>query len=518
MPRERIAMRKIKEVLRLVFDCKASKCQAAKAARISHSTASDYLARFKAAGLAWPLPEDAGDAFLEEKLYPKLLPPQCARAPLDYEYLFREVRRPYVTLTLLWEEYKTQHPDGYRRSQFAKLFRDYTKKLRFSMRQEHKAGEKTFIDFGDGLFLVDPKTGDKIPTKLFVSVWGASCCTYSRATLGEDLESWIDANVKALEYFKCAPKALVPDNLKAGVSKACRYEPELNPTYADFARHYGVAILPARPHTPKDKAKVENGVLIAKRLIIGRLRNRIFTNLADLNQAIFELIEQLNDKPLTALKVSRKDLFESLDKPSALPLPEDPFEFAQWKKARVGINYHVSFDKHFYSVPYTLIHEELEIRATLSTVEIYKKGRRLLSHRRSYKDHGYTTVKEHMPPSHQKFLEWTPERIVAWAKKYGPSVEALVKTILFEREHPEQAYRACLGIIRLGSHYDPARLDRACQRAIAYHNHSYHAVRTILEKSLDQKEAAVTEEPASVLLHENVRGAEYYGDQAVMHV
>lgn len=512
MSRERIAMRKILEVLRLVFDCKASKCQAAKASGISHSTASDYLARFKAAGLAWPLPEDAADAFLEEKLYPKAPRGQCARAGLDYEYLFREIRRPYVTLSLLWEEYKTQHPDGYQRSQFAKLFRDYSKKLQFSMRQEHKAGEKAFIDFGDGLFIVDPKTGDTIPTKLFVSVWGASCYTYSRAVLGEDLESWIDVNVKSLEYFKCAPKALVPDNLKAGVSKACRYEPELNPTYADFARHYGVAILPARPYRPKDKAKVENGVLIAKRLIIGRLRNRIFTSLPDLNQAIYELIEQLNDKPLTALKVSRRDLFETLDKPSALPLPEDPFEFAQWKKVKVGINYHVWFDKHFYSVPYTLIHEELEIRATLGTLEIYKKGQRLLSHRRNYKEHGYTTVKEHMPPSHQKYLEWTPERIVAWAKKYGPSVENLVHAILFEREHPEQAYRTCLGIIRLGNHYNPERLNRACQRAISYHNHSYRAVRTILEKNLDQKEDVITEESSSVLSHENVRGSGYYGD------
>ena len=397
MPRERISMRKIKEVLRLIFDCKASKCQAARVAGISHSTASDYIARFKAAGLVWPLPEDAGDAFLEEKLYPKVLPSQCDRAPLDYEYLFREVRRPYVTLSLLWEEYKTQHPDGYQHSQFSKLFRDYSKKLQFSMRQEHKGGEKTFLDFGDGLFTVDPETGDKIPVKLFVSVWGASCYTFAQATAGEDLESWIDVNTKALEYFKCAPKALVPDNLKAGVSRACRYEPELNPTYADFARHYGVAILPARPYRPKDKAKVENGVLIAKRLIIGRLRNRIFTNLLDLNEAILKLIEELNNKPLTTLTVSRKDLFESLDKPNALTLPEDTFEFAQWKKVKVGINYHVSFEKHFYSVPYTLIHQELEVRATLSALEIYKKGQRLLSHKRSYKEHDYTTVKEHRP-------------------------------------------------------------------------------------------------------------------------
>lgn len=511
MPRERISMRKIKEALRLVLDCKASKCQTAKACGISHSTVGDYLARFKASGLAWPLSEDTGDASLEEKLYPKILSPsQCARAPLDYEYLFREVRRPYVTLSLLWEEYKTQAPDGYGRSQFAKLFRDHTKKLQFSMRQEHKGGEKAFVDFGDGLFIVDPKTKDKIPVKLFVSVWGASCYTYARATMGEDLESWIDVNTKALEYSKCAPKALVPDNLKAGVTKACRYEPELNPTYADFARHYGVAILPARPYRPKDKAKVENGVLIAKRLILGRLRNRIFTCLADLNEAILELIEQLNDKPLTALKVSRRDLFESLDKPNALPLPEEAFEFAQWKKVRVGINYHIAFEKHSYSVPYTLIHEELEVRATLSTLQIYKKGQRILSHRRSYKEHGYTTAKEHMPPSHQKYLEWTPDRIVTWAKKYGSSVEKMVHTILFEREHPEQAYRSCLGIIRLANHYDPSRLDRACQRALVYHNHTYRAVRTILEKSLDQKEERAPGQ--APILHENLRGSGYYGD------
>lgn len=507
MSNERISMRKIKEVLRHLLTLGLSRGQTARALGIGRTTVGEYENRFKSSSLSWPLPETLDDAQLEKKLFPKTAPSGSRQAP-PLEYLAKETKRPNVTLALLWEEYKKAHPDGYQYSQFAKLYRDYQKTLSYSMRQDHKAGEKGFVDFGEGLSILDSDTKERIPTSLFVYVWGASSCLFATATRNEDSKSWIEAHVACFDYFECVPKALVPDNLKAGVLKVCRYEPDLNPVYADLAAHYGLCVLPARPRRPKDKAKVENGVLLAKRWILARLRDRIFYSLEELNAAIRILVEEFNDRLLKKLKVSRRSLFLELDKPNALPLPEHPFEFAQWKNVRVGVNYHIEFEQHFYSVPYTLIHKELEVRATLSIVEIYKDGQRVLTHPRNYREHGYTTKKEHMPPSHQKYLEWTPDRILHWAEKYGPSVKELVQKIMASRAFPEQAYRSCLGVIRLANHYSPDRLEGACKRALLYHMLNYRGVKNILEKGLDKKEESFG---ARVLIrHENLRGPEYY--------
>jgi transposase len=507
MSNERISVRKIREVLRHRFTLTLSRAQTALALGIGRTTVREYEARFAAAGLSWPLPETINDAELEAQLF--AAPAQTKTRPLPpFEHLAKEMLRPNVTLALLWEEYKKSDPGGYQYSQFAKLYRNHQKTLTYSMRQEHKAGEKGFVDFGEGLFITEADTGRRIPTDLFVYVWGASSCLFAEATLDQSLKSWIGVHVSCFEYFGCAPKAIVPDNLKSAVSKHCRYEPDLNPTYADMAQHYGLCVLPARPRRPKDKSKVENGVLLAKRWILARLRDRVFYNLADLNQAIRMLVQDFNGRPLKRLKTTRQALFLELDKPNALALPPHPYEFAQWKHVRVGVNYHVEFDRHFYSVPYTLIHQELEVRATASVVEIHKDGRRILSHPRSLKKHGYTTVKDHMPPSHQKYIEWTPDRILRWAEKYGPSVKTLVERIMSERSFPEQAYKSCLGIIRLANRYDPKRLETACQRALRYHMTAYRGVRNILDKGLDQKDVAPG---ARVLIHhENLRGPEYY--------
>lgn len=507
MSNERISVRKIKEVLRHRFTLGLSSVQTARVMGIGRTTVREYEARFKSSGLSWPLPENMDDAVLEGRLFPNPARAGSRQAP-SFEYLAKEMKRPNVTLALLWEEYKKAHPAGYQYSQFARLYRDYQKTLSYSMRQDHKAGEKGFVDFGEGLSMLDRATNERISTSLFVHVWGASSCLFATATRSQDSQSWIEAHVACFDYFGCAPKTLVPDNTKAAVIKVCRYEPDLNPIYADLAAHYGLCVLPARPRRPKDKAKVENGVLLAKRWILARLRDRIFYSLDELNDAIRILVDAFNDRPLKKLGISRKTLFLELDKPNALPLPEHPFEFAQWKNVRVGVNYHIEFEKHFYSVPYTLIHKELEVRATLSVVEIYKDGQRVLTHQRNYREHGYTTKKEHMPPSHQKYLEWTPDRILQWSQKYGPSVKELVEKIMASRAFPEQAYRACLGIIRLANHYSPERLDRACGRALSYHMLNYRGVKNILEKGLDKKENSPG---ARVLIrHENLRGPEYY--------
>lgn len=500
-------MRKVKETLRLRLGLGMSRSQTARSLQIGRTTVLEYEERFKASGLTWPLPEEMDDARLEAMLFRKEQR-ENPRPAVPLEYMVTEMKRQNVTIALLWEEYKETHPDGYEYSQFAKLYRDYQKTLSYSMRQDHKGGEKLFVDFCDGLWIVDQLTGSMLPTKLFVGVWGASSYLFARATAGEDLRSWIDAHVRCLSFCGCVPRAIIPDNLKAAVSKACRYEPDLNPTYADLAAHYGCCVYPARPYRPKDKAKAENGVLLAKRWILARLRNRIFKSLDELNDAIEELVISFNERPLRKLKVSRKALFMELDKPNALPLPEHDFEFARWKKARVGINYHVEFERHFYSVPYTLIHRELEIRATSSVIEIYKDGQRILSHLRSFREHAYTTRAEHMPPSHQKHLEWTPERIVQWAAKSGPSVKELVEKIMASRLFPEQAYRSCVGIIRLANRFNAQRLENACRRALAYSSLNYGSVKTILEKGLDHK----TEAPAvtPLIRHENVRGPAYY--------
>jgi len=511
MTQERLTMRKIREVLRLKWECGLKNRAIARSCSISHSTVSEYLQRAKAAGLSWPLPADLDEDALFLLLFPTASHPSSKIIPCpDWSLIHTELRRKSVTLRLLWVEYREAHADGYEYSQFCELYRRWAKRLKPSMRLSHKGGEKLFVDYaGQTVPVVDPHTGEVRQAQIFVAVLGASSYTYAEAHWSQDLVNWTGAHVRAFAFIGGVPEIVVPDNLKAGVKHPCRYEPDLNPTYQDLAQHYGTAVIPARPRKAKDKAKVEVGVQVVERWILARLRNRTFFSLADLNQAIRELLDELNTRLMKHLGRSRRELFEALDRPALKPLPEQPYEFAIWKKARVNIDYHVEFERHYYSVPHTLIHEEVYVRATEGTIEIFFNNQRIASHRRSNALGRHTTLSEHMPPAHQKYQEWSPDRFTRWAQTIGPHTTQLVQALLTSRKHPQQAYRSCLGLLRLASRYGEERLEAACCRALPAGIHSYKGVKNILDAKLDQVEP---EEPAPVVppSHENIRGQTYY--------
>jgi len=515
MANRRLPMRKVKEVLRLKYDCRLSDREIARVCRTSRSTVADYIRKAQAAGVDWDQAVSLTEAQLEGLLFPirpvahsnKLPPP-------DYEYIHRQLqtyRKINLTLSQLWLEYKERHPDGYQYTQFCELYRRWRGKLDYVMRQEHRAGEKVFLDYADGLGIIDSLTGEIIPTQLFVAVWGTSNFTYAEATLSQTLSEWVRSHSHAFEYFGCVPHVLVPDNLKSGVDKACRYEPELNPTYTEMAEHYGCAVLPTRPYRPRDKAKVEAGVLIAKRWILAVLRHRTFYSLAELNSAIRECLERLNNRPLRKLKKSRRELLEMVDRPSALPLPARPYEYAEWLKVRVNFDYHIGVDDHYYSVPYQLLRQKLDIRLTAATVETFQKGERVAAHVRSYVKGSYTTLKEHMPPEHRAYAEWSSERFIRWAAKTGEATAQLVEKVLASRPYPEQGYRACMGIINLSRHYDKVRVEAAARRALKFHTCSYRSMKAILSTGLDRQPEREEESGQMRLpLHENIRGPKYY--------
>jgi transposase len=378
------------------------------------------------------------------------------------------------------------------------------------MRLTHKAGEKAFVDYaGQTVAIVDPDTDEVRQAQIFIGVLGASNYTYVEAQWSQKLPDWINGHVRMFTFFGGVPEIVVPDNLKSGVKSPCRYEPDLNPTYQDLAEHYGVAVIPARSGKPKDKAKAEVGVQVAERWILARLRHRTFFSLAELNQAIRELLGPLNERPMKHLERSRRAFFELLDQPALRPLPEQPYVFATWKKARVNIDYHVEFEKHYYSVPHRLIHEEVDIRATQATVEIFFKNKRVASHARAKSPGRHTTLAEHMPTAHQEYLEWTPERLVRWAQSIGPHTAQIVQALLDSPKHPQQAYRSCLGLLRLAKRYGDDRLEAACRRAFPAGISSYKGVKNILAAKLDQVQP---EAPPAVVpeSHENVRGESYY--------
>ena len=475
----------------------------------------DYLIRAKAAGVTWPAAADLTETELEERLFPnEHLASSIQRPPPDCDYIYDQLRRyrkVNLTLMQLWLEYKEKRPDGYQYTQFCEYYHRWRGRLDYCMRQEHRAGEKTFVDYSDGLSIVDRLTGEMIPTQLFVSVWGASNYTYADATLSQTLPDWIESHVRSFQYFGCIARILVPDNLKSGVNKACFYEPELNPTYAEMAEHYGCAVLPARPAKPRDKAKVEVGVLIAQRWILAVLRHRTFYSLVELNAAIKECLEHLNTRTMRRLGKSRREVFEDMDRPNALPLPAKAYEYAEWLKATVNIDYHIEVDHHYYSVPFRLLRERLDVRLTATTIEVLHKGERVAAHARSHIRGTHTTMREHMPPEHQRYAEWSPSRFIQWAGQTGAATAQLVEKIMTARTYPEQGYRACLGIIHLGQHYAPERVEAAAKRAIKYNTCSFRSVSAILAAGLDRQTDA-KETPRQLALPErgNIRGREYY--------
>jgi len=511
MTQERLTMRKIREVLRLKWACKLTNRAIARSCAISHSTVAEYLQRAETAGLKWPLPADLDDDALLRLLFPTPAHPDARLIPSpDWPLIHAELRKKSVTLQLLWTEYREAHTDGYGYSQFCEFYRRWAKRLKPSMRLSHKAGEKLFVDYaGQTVPVINPETGEVQMAQIFVAVLGVSSYTYAEAHWSQDLPNWIGAHVRAFAFIGGVTEIVVPDNLKAGVKHPCRYEPDLNPTYQAFAQHYGVAIIPARVYKPKDKAKAEVGVQVVERWILARLRNRTFFSLADLNQAIRELLDELNTRLMRHLGRSRRELFETLDQPALKPLPEQLYEFAFWKKARVNIDYHIEFERHYYSAPHTLIHQEVYVRATESTIEIFFNNRRIASHPRSPIPGRYTTLSEHMPLAHQKYQEWSPDRFTRRAEAIGAHTTQLVQVILASRKHPQQAYRSCLGILRLADRYGAERLEAACRRALPAGILTYKGIKNILDAKLDQVEP---EEPTPAITtgHENIRGQDYY--------
>jgi transposase len=513
MPAKRLPMRLLREILRLRHAGNLSQREIARSLSVGLGTVCQVLARAAQAGLSWPLPEGLDDIQLDTQLAgPRVPDPPGSRSLPDLSRLHEELRRPGVTLQLLWVEYLRDHPDGYRYTQFCEHYRRFARRLSPPMRQVHRAGEKAFIDFaGQKPWIVDRRTGEVVAGELFVGVLGASSYTYAEAVPSQQLPHWIGAHGRMLEFFGGAPAILVPDCLKGAVTTPCRYEPEINRTYQDLAAHYGTAVLPARPHHPRDKPKVEAGVLVAERWILAALRHRTFFSFAEINEAIRPLLAALNDRRMKHLGASRRELFERLDRPALRPLPPNRYEMAEWKEVTVNIDYHVEVGHNYYSVPYQLIGERVEARATVSTVEIFFRSRRVASHGRSSGRGHYVTRPEHMPASHRAHAEWTPSRLIAWAEKTGPATARVVAEILRSRPHPEQGYRSCLGILRLARRHGPSRVEAACTRAERLRAESYKTVKNILAAGLDTQPWDEPAEATPTLpAHDNIRGAGYY--------
>lgn len=514
MATPRLPMRQVRQVLRLRFEHQLSSRAIARACAVGLGTVAEYLARARRCGLSWPLPEDLDDTRLEALLFPRAIGSAPKPVP-DFVAVHQELKRPGVTLMLLWMEYLQIHPGGLKYSQFCDRYRSWARTLHPSMRQVHRAGEKGFVDFaGQKPTIVDPRTGEIQEVELFLAALGASGLVYAEAVPSQGLAHWIHAHIHAIEEWGGSPEIWVPDNLKSGVTRPCRYEPLINRTYEEMAAHYGAVVIPARVRRPKDKSKVEIAVLLAERWILAVLRNQSFFSLAELNQAIREQTHRINDRLMKKLGVSRRQLFDELDRPALRPLPASRYEIGEWKPCRVSIDYHVELGRNYYSVPYTLVGKQVEARMTATMVEIYLNAQRVTSHRRLFGRGQPSTHPEHRPASHRAHLEWTPSRLIQWAEKNGPATGRMVTRILHSRPHPEQGFRSCLGLLRMAQTYDPARLEAACRRAEHLGSFGYRTVKNILAAGLDQvpfEESTGCSEPLAS--HENVRGAQYYATQ-----
>ena len=514
MAARRLPLRKTRQILRLLWHLRLGVRETARACKTGHATVVKYRDRAEEAGLSWEEVKPMDEASLERLLFP--LPAGPPKRPLpDWSEIQGELRQRGVTLQLLWDEYKASYPeDGYQYSQFCQLYRQWRGRLDLSMRQEHKAGEKLFVDYsGQTVPVVDPSSGEEHPVQIFVAVLGASNYTYAEATWSQQLPDWIGSHVRAFDFFGGVPELLIPDNLKSGVTKPCRYEPDLNRTYEDLATHYDTVVIPARVRKPKDKAKVEVGVQVVQRWILACLRHRRFFSLSELNAAIRELLERLNEREFRKLPGSRRSQFEALDRPALKPLPAMPFEYSEWSKARVRSDYHIEVEEHFYSVPYQLVGREVEVRLTAQGVECLHRGKRVACHVRSRERGKSTTLVEHMPREHRHYAEWTPQRLVRWAGETGTATAEVVEEILSSRPHPHQGFHSCLGLRSLAKCYGPERLEAACQRALDIQGLSYKSIRSILQNGLDRQALAEPAQESPPVAHGNVRGAAYYSSR-----
>jgi transposase len=509
---KRLSMRKLREVLRLKHERGLSNRRIGESLRISHSTVAEYLARATQAGVGWPLPEDWDDERLEAALFPPTAHATVVRPVPDWSHVYRELgRHKGVTLELLWLEYKRERPEGYQYSQFCDHYRRWRGTLDVSLRQPYRGGEKVFVDYaGPTQSVVDRHTGEIREAQVFVGALGASSYTFVDLTWSRSLPDWTASHVRMFEFLGGVPELVVPDNEKAGVTTASHYEPDVNPSYHDLATHYGTTVLPTRPHAPRDKAKAEAAVQAAERWVMAPLRDHTFFSLSEARQAYRPLLEALNRRPFQKMEGSRRSLFEELDRPALGPLPPIRYEFAEWRKVRVNIDYHVQVHLHFYSVPHTLRRKELDVRVTATTVEIFQRGRRVAAHPRSPRRGGYTTNPDHMPARHRAHLEWTPSRLIAWGRTIGPETGAFVQKLLESRPHPEQGYRSCLGLMKLARTHPAERVEAACRRALAIRTLSYRSVKSILATGLDRTSPQIEISLRLPRDHQHLRGADYY--------
>jgi len=509
MPGARLAVRQIREILRL-HAAGLSKRKIATSLNIGPTAAGECIRRARRSGLLWPIPDEIDDTLLELRLYPPQTTTKQRRPLPNWAAAHRELKRSGVTLQLLWQEYREEYPDGYGYSRYCDFYRAWEKRISPTMRQTHVAGEKMFVDYaGTKLQVTNGTTGEVMEAELFVAVLGASSYTFAEATWTQSLSDWVGSHTRAFGFFGGVAAITVSDNLKSGITKACFYEPHVNRTYAGMARHYGTIIVPARPGRARDKAKVEAGVQVATRWVIAKLHRRTFFSITELNAAIRHLVDQINDRVTRHLGASRRALFEQIERSTLKPLPATEYVFEQWKQCRAGLDYHVEIDKHYYSVPHTLIREPLWARYTARTVEVFHRDRRVAAHMRSYVKRGHTTLPEHMPSSHRRYRDWTLERIKQESSAIGPHTAALVEIILRERPHPEQGFRSCRGIIKLAGSFGCERLEAACERALAIGARSFTSVKSILNTCLDRKRPEKAADGPAIV-HDNIRGGDYY--------
>ena len=504
MGQTRLPVRKIREVLRLKAEGFSDR-QIAMSIGSARSTVQECIRRVRQAGLVWPLPAEVDEERLHAQLYRRAVPLSRTPQP-DFAHLHRELARRGVTRLLLWEEYRAVHPDGWQYSVFCDQYRRWLARQELVLRQDHAPGDKLFVDYaGQTVPIMDRHTGECRAAQIFVAVLGCSNYTHAEATWTQGAADWLASHVRALSSFGGVPRAIVPDNLKSGVNKAHRYEPELNPAYQDFAEHYGVAILPARVRRPRDKAKVETGVLIVERWILARLRNHTFFSLGELNATVQGLLERLNTRAFKKLEGNRRSRFEALERPALRPLPLRAYEFGEWKKAKVHPDYHIEVGRAYYSVPYALIGERVDVRLTAQAIEIFHAGQLVAAHARASERNQRSTRRAHRPERHVAIIERTLEHTLARAAAIGAATAELIGQQAQHRRHPEETLRSAQGILRLARDFSAARLERACERALALRSYSYRAVRTLIETP-----EAPAARAALDLAHENVRGATYF--------
>ena len=506
-------MRNLREILRLRLQASLSLRQIKSSQRVSLGAVQKIVSQAEAQHLDWSMIEPLDDQQLARLFYPES---DTRASPLfqlpDWVSMHQELRHKGMTKHLLWEEYTQQYPNRcYSYPQYCFLYQQWVKKQKRSMRQIHKAGDKLFVDYaGQTMPVVNGLTGEIRHAQIFVAVLGASNYIFSEATWTQSLPDWLGSHARAFEFLGGVPRLVVPDNLKSGVTTPCRYDPDINRNYQQLAAHYGVAIMPARPYKPQDKAKAEVGVQIIERWILARLRHQTFFSLAELNHCIKALLEAVNHKPFKQLKGSRAEWFESLDRPALQPLPKQRYQYTDIKTVKVNVDYHIQYDQHLYSVPHHLVGEKLELHAKDQLIELYFQHQRVTSHVRSYRP-GITTVPEHMPKRHEKHHQWSAGRLMNWAQDIGDEVLLWVKAQLQQKQHEQQAYRVCLGLLNLSRRYPADRLNRAC--TIANQNRLYRLkqIKSILQSNQDQLLSETSQQlPLLPQAHENIRGPKHF--------